>query len=538
MNYTDFQTIYKSTECSLLEIFVNNQEKFAQNQALWVDGMYYTYADLFDQAQELAAYFVSISPDQGRCAILADRALHAYQSILAALFSCKAYLPLNPKFSVERNLVMLEIGNPSFICIDTQQKHTAGMLLKALEPTKICVFDVDILVFLKKEAPQHQYFHFASGQNRKIPVNILPNLAQPAYLMFTSGTTGKPKGISVTHGNLSAYVNAMVQLLDLRPEDRFSQLFELTFDLSAHELFVCWSVGATLYVVPDNHILGMKSFIQQHRLTHWMSVPSWVTLLHEFEQLSAHAFPSLRYSLFCGETFTQTQAKQWQYSACDSKLINLYGPTEATIAFTCFFVDTLADTSLPIVPIGTPLANQLCRIIDKEGMPCENGHIGELCLAGSQVVSSYWQQPEQTKKSFITFYNDDRIWYRTGDMVSLHSEYGLLFHGRNDDQWQIYGQRIEKIEIESALRHIAKNDAIAILPKKNIQGVVTGLILFVTESIDSVMLIKTAKKQLPTIMIPEQVMIIHQLPKNVNGKIDYTALEDLVKSHANVNTDV
>src|SRR5262249_24212385 len=243
-----------------------------------------------------------------------------------------------------------------------------------------------------------------------------------AYLLFTSGSTGAPKGVLIRHDNAVAYIGNVLDRYRPSPEDRFTQLFDFSFDLSVHDMFLCWSAGACLYCPPPTALAGLRDFVREHELTFWFSVPSTAAYMSRMKMLRAGAFPSLRMSLFCGEAMPASLASAWRTAAPNSVIENLYGPTEATVAFTVYRLsdgDFGARDDQPIVPIGLPLPGQYAAVIDADGGVVPDGQPGELCLGGSQVADGYWRMPEVTATRFRSPVGlpDDAPcrWYRTGD---------------------------------------------------------------------------------------------------------------------------
>jgi non-ribosomal peptide synthetase component F len=320
------------------------------------------------------------------------------------------------------------------------------------------------------------------------------------------------------------------------PEDRCTQLFDLTFDLSVHDMFLCWGAGATLFRVPDNARFAPREFVRRHALTMWFSVPSTAAMMLGLRALRPGDFPSLRLSLFCGEALPKRLAVAWASAAPNAVIENLYGPTEATIALTGFRLprDTKAMDALPeIVPIGAPLPAQDARLVDAFGQEVADGEDGEICLAGSQVTDGYWLRPDLTSQRFVRFGWDmaDRVWYRTGDRARRMQEHGLVFLGRLDRQVKIAGHRVELQEVEAVLHHAANANAAAIAWPLGPDGLARGIVGFVgqtTRPIDDVLY--ACRQALPPYAMPSAIHRVDDWPLNSSGKTDHARLRDMMET--------
>lgn len=509
---------------SLIIQFYKNACKHPNHPALWVDNIFYSYRELFDRANQLSELMLQISSKPTICAILSDRNIATYQTILASLMSNHAYLPLLPDLPAPRNIDMIKIAKPKILAIDTNHQENVKTILTTINSLDVIIFKDALLKLLVSKFPKHRY-HLWQPQpgchQKALTHSPKINSNSYCYLLFTSGTTGIPKGILITNNNLSAYLTSISSIYQPSFQDRFSHHIELTFDLAAHEMFVCWYAGGTLYVAPNHYLLGIAQFIQKHQITYWISVPSTITLLQQLGCLKANTLPTLKHSFFCGEPLFQSQAKTWQIAAPNSSIINLYGPTEATIAFTHFSWSlNQSDQQPAIVPIGKPLPNQTCVLSPKTS---------ELCLSGTQVSTGYLNDQKTTKRKFKTSRHNQttRVWYRSGDLATWDNRFGYLYLGRIDDQWQIRGQRIEKLEIENQWRKITNCDVLAISPIKNTAGFIENILLFICQDLDYDTLLKKARLTLPEIMIPKRIIKLDFLPTNSSGKIDYQQLDQI-----------
>jgi acyl-coenzyme A synthetase/AMP-(fatty) acid ligase len=324
-----------------------------------------------------------------------------------------------------------------------------------------------------------------------------------AYIMFTSGSTGEPKGVPITHENAMAYVRNTIERLNVTPADRFSQMHDLTFDFSVHDVWVPWNAGASVYVVPEKERFAPARFINEHKLTVFSCVPSVITSMDRLGLLTPNALPTLRYVVLCGEVLTVKQAEAIQRAAPNATVENMYGPTEATVGITSYTWDpekSPVECRDGIVPIGRAFPGQRALVID-----------GELLLRGSQVFDGYWQ--DQSREAFMDG------WYCTGDLVTADHRAGLHFLGRTDNQVQIQGFRVELGAVETFLREAAKTDEVACIEH---EGHIAAFIAGSTEMGCDVR--ARCKKGLASYMVPKWICWRDELPHNANGKIDRKGL--------------
>jgi amino acid adenylation domain-containing protein len=352
-------------------------------------------------------------------------------------------------------------------------------------------------------------------------------LDEVAYLLFTSGTTGRPKGVAVSHRNVLHYVAAIQTRYGLTGDDRCSQTFDQTFDLAVHDLFVSWSAGACVYAMQPIELLAPVRFVQKHGLTVWFSVPSAAVLAAQKGMLKPGSMPSLRHSLFCGEPLLDGTAQRWQAAAPNSALDNLYGPTELTIA--CFAYRWTAQRSPGeayngIVPIGRPLSGLGAVVVDDRMAAVPEGDAGELLVCGPQTSPGYWQDPERTAERFVDLAvspTQTFRFYRTGDRVRRTTNGDYVYVGRTDNQIKVLGFRVELGEIESVLVQDAGALQAVAAGWPIEDGRTTGIVAFVSgTTMPPEEIVRVAARKLPSYMVPSQVHVVAEMPLNANGKID------------------
>ena len=484
--------------------------KFPDNPALELDDRHYTYRELYDTASSISQSILELDDQCPYVAIMADKSFTCFAGILGILLAGKAYLPLNPRFPAARNLYMLEKARVRVVVAGESSDDELEHILDNRAEEIFIIFPEEV------EMSQHS--------------NIVPKIVSaedPAYLLFTSGTTGKPKGVPVSNGNVTSYVDHMQHSYDFRTDDRFTQIFDLTFDLSVHDIFLAWSSGACLCVPKDSSSFAMARFIHEKQPTVWFSVPSVVVLMDRMRLLKPGTFPSVRHSFFCGEALQVKSAKSWKTAAPQSRMVNLYGPTEATIAISKYDLPGNPDewkSELGIISLGK-IFNGNSFILKGE---VSQAHQGELCLSGRQVVNSYFENEEADQDAYFTEPVSREKYYKTGDIVRIDEEGDLYFLGRKDAEVKISGYRVNLKEIENVISgYESVEQAVVIYEAADELGIIMAFILSgnkeknVEKDLDAF-----CRQKLPWYMVPGKFIFVEEIPLNVNGKVDVTSLKN------------
>jgi amino acid adenylation domain-containing protein len=523
---------------SLIDGFVESVNRFPLREALVVDEEHLSYVALQGLAAKIAYTILQHEHDASSLvALLAHRSKTAYASILGILGAGKGYVPLNPKFPVERTRRMLDLSGCGMLIVGTEGfQHLPKLLLDANRPLTVILPDLIDASGLSSDFPQHRFV----PSNEMVDGNELPfhpevSPTDIAYLLFTSGSTGQPKGVPIAQSNVRSYLQYICDRYDVDETDRFSQEFDLTFDLSVHDMFVCWERGACLFSVPETSVMAPAKFIREHQLTMWFSVPSVIGVLARMRLVPPGCFPSLRYSLFCGEPLAASYAQLWQAAAPNSIVENLYGPTETTIAISHYRWNKTGSSEEcvnGIVPIGWMFDGQQCSVIDAERKAVAAGVPGELCLAGSQVTTGYWNEPKKTQQQFVRLpAAGERPWYRTGDMVRQDTNGCLYYLGRVDNQIKIRGYRVELQEIEAVLRRACGTEQIVSIGWPVENGTADGVVAFVAglSSLETDRVLDYCSNFLPSYMVPRKIYLCDEMPLNANGKIDRHRLVSMLE---------
>jgi amino acid adenylation domain-containing protein len=527
--------------------FLRSAERFGDRPALQVEGEMLTYRELRDRAASLAATLDKYAPPAAGpagalTAVFAYRTVTAYAGILSALLRGHGYVPLHRQFPEERTRVMLQRSGCRAMIVDAESaKKLEGVLggggPRALAPMVIIAPEQEDVSELAAKFPAHRFI--GAGELEPAaqwrPEAVSPD--QTAYLLFTSGSTGVPKGVMVTHRNVLAFVDAMASRYGINEHDRFSQMADLTFDLSVLDMFVSWEKGACLVSAPEREILNAGRYIAQNQLTVWFAAPSMTVFIKRLGGLKPGEFPSLRWVLFCGEALAMENVEVWRQAAPNAVIENLYGPTELTVACALYRYDaekTPEEAENGIVPIGEPYPGMKPLVVDEQLREVPPGETGELLMTGPQLSLGYLNDAEKTAAAFIKPPGKDEVYYRTGDRVR-RSKAGrpMTFLGRVDHQIKMRGYRIEPGEIEAVLREEAQVQQAVAVGWPLVSGSAAGIVAFLgVDRADVDAIRDRVERRLPKYMAPREYRLMSDLPLNSNGKVDRKALIKILEGGA------
>ena len=499
--------------------------------AVRIRGSKMQYSEFDQRALHVAGVLKTLCGGRETIGIVGQRNFSAYIGILGVLYAGCWYTPINTKYSLERIERIIR---------DSSIRYLIGSLdaMEQLYPILESA-DLDVRVILPDDEVRCQSQLYIDRKT----IDSFPSLDEPvsteagdlAYILYTSGSTGQPKGVQVTHGNVDAFLQNMNRMYSVSVGFRASQTFDLSFDLSVCDMFFTWSNLGTLCVLPEEELLLPSEYIRREEISFWYSVPTLASFIDRLGALTEGAFPNLKYSLFCGEPLPQILAEKWRRAAPGSTVENVYGPTEATIHLTRrIYVegDKKRTFSNGMVPIGRPFPDHLIEIVDDFGLRVKPGDVGEIILAGPQITNGYLNDRTKTELVFVRYEWDPKgnTWYKSGDLGFYNADGELECLGRKDNQIKIAGRRVEIGEIESVLRKYPQLSDAVVVPLRNDDSTVRTLVAFTMNEVDEEtedFIRHDSIRCIESTFFPSKIITLESFPILASGKTDRKSLAEM-----------
>lgn len=484
--------------------------------AVECDGRVLSYAALDACANRLAATLVANGTGADTVVgVLMERSLELMVALLAIHKAGGAFLPVDPALPRER---------VRFKLADTQ---CAVLLVHAhLDARAAEVFEDLPVVRLTVDAR-------AAMAGSDVPVVVPTAPARPehlAYILYTSGSTGRAKGVMVPHRAIANHAQWFGQAIDLTPADRVLQYASISFDAAMAELFAPLVHGATVVMAPpgaQRDLASIPSLLQSLRITVAQAVPSALHVIAQAPDFAACTW--LRYLVSGGESLDGALAATVRRALPAVRLGNFYGPTEATVDSTWVEVTGQVDETRA-VPIGRPIANVTCHVLDERGAPVAAGDVGELHIGGIGLARGYLNLPDRTAARFVPDPSDPAArLYRTGDLARWRSDGLLEYLGRTDSQVKLRGYRIELAEVEAPLladRRVRQAAVVLRTLATGEEALVAYAVPVTAGTLTPRMVRDLLRRALPAWMVPSSICMLDTLPLTVNGKLDRDALPE------------
>ena len=500
---------------------IDTIERYAQLQPDYpvynVLGEEHTYGQLKADSDSLAAHIDQLGlPKKSPVVVFGGQEYEMLATFVALTKSGHAYIPIDSHSALERVSAIVEVAEPSLIIAIHEFPLESGA-------TPILSLDEVRAAYAAQNAYDLQH-----------PVKGDDNY----YIIFTSGTTGKPKGVQISHDNLLSFTNWMITDKEFATPERPQMLAQppYSFDLSVMYWAPTLALGGTLYALPSAITQDFKQLfatIFSLPIAIWTSTPSFADMAMLSEDFNAEKMPAITHFYFDGEELTVKTAQKLREQFPHARIINAYGPTEATVALSAVAVTDEMLATLKRLPIGYTKADSPTFVIDEDGNKLPNGEQGEIIVSGPAVSKGYMNNPEKTAEAFFEF--EGLPAYHTGDVGTMTDE-GLLFYGgRMDFQIKFNGYRIELEDVSQNLNKSKYIESAVAVPRYNKDHKVQNLLAYVIlkdgvkgqfeREID---ITKAIKEDLEDIMMPymmpSKFLYRDSLPLTPNGKIDIKGL--------------
>ncbi|WP_293356396.1 amino acid adenylation domain-containing protein [Microcoleus sp. CAWBG51] len=519
----------------LHQLLETSAKRYPDREAVIYKNNAITYHQLNTLSNQLAWVLRDSGIEKGdRVGICLKKSIEEIVAIYGILKVGATYVPIEPSDPVQRIAFFLE--NCGIKALVTTEKTIAN---------------------LYKEFPQSQHLQYAILTDEKATEakekftqikivtwqDVLQSHSHPlpppdlidcdlANITYTSGSTGQPKGVMVTHRSILNFASCFYHCLEIQPGERISHQLPSYFAASVVNIFTSIQAGATIVIVPPElpiFPIELANFIEDQRINIWFSVPSLLTQLILRGNLQQHQFPDLRKILFAGEVFPVQYLRQLMEMIPHLEYCNIYGSAETGARTYYIFKDISPD--MTSVPIGKACANTELIVVNEQNEIASPGEVGELYARGSSLMKGYWGDREKTKEVLVPFtvhpHLGEEIVFRTGDLVKQDAEGNYIYIGRRDHTIKSRGYRIELGEIEKVIQNHPEVAEVVVIPIPD-EEIGNRLKAVVVAKVGSRLkpsdLQYFCTQYIPKYMIPESVEFRSELPKTSTGKVDRVLL--------------
>lgn len=503
----------------------------ASKTAIWNADTACTYGELISRAEGVAAALHEAGVGRGdRVGIWMDKTPNCVQAILGTMAAGAAYVPLDPRAPWRRCRTIAEDCGFAAIIADEPRLASLGEFLQGLSPRKVIVDAREDTISAGHLPGGFAVESFASTAARKSSPLPEPRLEDLAYILYTSGSTGMPKGVIHTHASGLAFTNWVQDRFAITPDDIFSSHAPFHFDLSISDLYASLGSGASLRLISS--LEGMLAahlvkLITETKMTVWYSVPSILVSMLNAGEIEKHGLPTLRILFFAGEVFPTPQLRRLRRAVPNVGLFNLFGPTETNVCTYYEVPPVIPEERTAPISIGKACEHMETFVLNDAGEVVGEGVEGVLWAKGGNLMSGYWNDPKRTAATLVPDPRGESggngLAYCTGDFVKLQLDGNYEFLGRRDHMVKSRGFRIELGEIESVLSgHPEILEAIAVpVPDSEVGNrIVASVVARTGQKPDMNQLRAYCSRFLPTYMVPEQIEIRESMALTSTGKTD------------------
>lgn len=508
----------------LPQAVTRSAESAPDREAVRNAGRSLTYAELAAKSNSLARTLREMGVRRGdRVGIYMNKGLESAVSVYGIMKAGAAYVPLDPFAPVARlNYVIRDCGIRCLV--------TNAMKSREVEEMSAGENPLSTIVGMpdgEAPLPGVSWDDVYAAPSAEVADSGLTE-RDLAYILYTSGSTGDPKGIMHTHRSGLTFAEWGVTTYGLCSDDRLSNHAPLHFDLSTFDFFAGALAGATTVIIPEaltKFPVNLSKLIQEEQISVWYSVPFALIQLLLRGAMERFDLSSLRWVLFAGEPFPTKHLRPLMAALPQARFSNLYGPTETNVC-TYYHVSPLPEDSNEPIPIGEACANVEALVVDGDDQPLPAGEVGELLIRSPLVMRGYWGQPEMTDRGFYrrpVFSGYEDVFYRTGDLVELQADGNFKYLGRKDRQIKTRGYRVELDEVEVALLSYDGVEEAAVYPVPDGEGsnlIEAAVTAKPGTNLDTAALIGHVSEQLPPYAVPVHIAVMEKFPRTSTGKIN------------------
>ncbi|HFE9852862.1 amino acid adenylation domain-containing protein [Enterococcus faecalis] len=506
---------------NILEYLDKTTRKNPNKVAIICEERELTFLSLKEAARKIGTTLSEISEPRKPIIVLMEKEIETICAFLGVVYSGCFYVNVNPSQPIERIKKIIEVSKAELII--TNQKEFDCETLN---------FEGKIFQYEEVLAPFGKWKVLSNRRKQSLDID-------PLYCNFTSGTTGVPKGVLVSHRSMIDFMNYFPQMFEITDADRIGNQAPFDFDVSAKDIFSCLKTGATMVIIPKkkfSFVTNLLDYIEEKEISTLIWAVSALCLIVDFKGFK-HKIPSkVKKVLFSGEVMPIRYLNIWRNNLPETQFVNLYGPTEITCNCTYHIVKGDYKTD-QILPIGRAFPNEKIILINERNEEITEANvIGEICVSGSCLALGYYNDGPQTAKKFIQNPTNQMYYeriYKSGDLGFYDENGNLFFAGRLDFQIKHMGHRIELEEIEQVLNSFPKVERACCL--YDVER--SKIILFYTGQAEINELKTVMRELLPVYMIPAKLYLKDALPLTNNGKLDRKQMKELYEQE-NINDKI
>lgn len=491
---------------SLLDYLFNSYQNHKNKVAISDKNNQYTYQELYTKSQNIAHLLSNYDLQSKPIAVMGNPSVSTIALFFGVLYSGNFYVPIDPDMPTEKLQMIFNDADFSVVLGIEENRDT-----------------------INKLDYNGAFYTISDFEDTELMDINLPQMTgnEPAYMVYTSGSTGVPKGVVKTHNAIISFIEAFTATFDFTEDEIIGNQTPFFFDASAKDIYLMLKLGCTMEILPSTLFSlppELIDYINDKKITYACWVPTVLSIVAQLNPFSMVVPKTLKKLFFVGEVMQIKHLKKWMEALPDIQYVNLYGSSE-TAGVCCYHKVSYDDLNSLMLPIGKPFNNCHVYLVDNENIIDYPDHIGELYIASDTIAMEYFQDTEKTEKAFLykNFGNGIERCFKTGDLAQYDKNGNLVFAARTDFQIKHMGHRIELGEIEAICSNLNIIDRCCCLYDVSKRKII--LICTVSDPIKPQEIKSILKSHLSSYMVPGKVVVLDELPINANGKIDRQKLK-------------